>query len=150
MFNVSIFCQIFESSNTIRVLCVRLDCSKNNISRSQLLSMNYGSSVTKFKTSVAGFVLFLLSLWIVWGGPYPWQISRQRKNPPRPSLHSPLFFARQLIDPHDHHDQRLIVCHDHRVPLPWTRSYPPLSLPLLPTPNRRSPSHELFDPCFAS
>lgn len=34
---------------------------------SLLLSKNYGSSVTKFKTSVANFVLFLLSLWIVGG-----------------------------------------------------------------------------------
>ena len=68
MFKVSIFCQRFESSNTIRVLCDRLDYSKNNLSRSLLLSMNYQSSVTKFKTSVANFVLILLSLWIVGGG----------------------------------------------------------------------------------
>ena len=34
---------------------------------SLLLSKNYGSSVAKFKTSVANFVLFLLSLWIVGG-----------------------------------------------------------------------------------
>ena len=34
---------------------------------SLLLSKNYGSSVTKLKTSVANFVLFLLSLWIVGG-----------------------------------------------------------------------------------
>ena len=58
---------MFESSNMIRVLCVGLGYSKNNISRSQLLSMNYGSSVTKFKTSVANFVLFVLSLLIVGG-----------------------------------------------------------------------------------
>ena len=34
---------------------------------SLLLSKNYGSSVTKFKASVANFVLFLLSLWIAGG-----------------------------------------------------------------------------------
>ena len=60
MFKVSIFCH--------RVLCVRLDCSKNNLSRYLLLSMNYRSSVTKLKTNVANFVLFLLSIWVVGGG----------------------------------------------------------------------------------
>ena len=80
-------------SKAFRALCLGLDCtvcsSKNNLSRYLLFSVKCRWSVTKFKNIVANFVLFVLSLWIVGGGPSPWQSSRQWPNP----LQSPLLRA---------------------------------------------------------